>query len=244
LRGWASPAENGSGSIQSFEKTHSEDSMRLVALLFALSACTGTARITTTTHAGIVVYKAPPQPMVEEAAKAERPGFVWVSGRWDWQQGSWQWIGGRWEKVRTGHAWREGRWEQRGQQWHWIEGEWVVGGEIRDHREPEVVRDHRDPEPEVRDHRDHEVRDHRDDDHRGDDNGDDDYGEQEPPAPQAEAAGTKAGHVWVSGRWRWKRGQWVWVAGRFEREQRGKRWVQGTWERRGRRSVWVEGHWK
>jgi hypothetical protein len=236
----------GTARSKALKRLISEDSMRLVALAFALSACVASGRITTTTHAGIVVYKAPPQPMVEEASRTERPGFVWVSGRWDWQHGSWQWIGGRWEKVRTGHSWREGRWEQRGQQWHWIEGEWIVGGEIRDHREPEVVRDHRDPEPEVRDHRDREVRDHREPevrDHR-DDRDDDDYGEQEPPAPQAESAGTKAGHVWVSGRWRWKRGQWTWVAGRFEPEQRGKRWVQGRWEKRGRRSVWVEGHWQ
>ena len=217
-------------------------SLLVLGLALALSSCvvSGRGRVHTTGHVGIhVVDREPPAPKVERVVV--RPGFVWVKGRWAWQNNGWVWIDGRWERQRAGHAWREGRWERRDRQWHWVEGDWVVGGDVtvRDHRDPGPdVRDHRDHGPDVRDHRqpDHEVRDHR--------TGGDDYGEQEPPAPKPESAGTRAGHIWVSGRWEWKGGQWQWLAGHWERERANKRWVQGRWEKQGRRWVFIEGHWQ
>src|SRR5262245_17316819 len=54
-----------------------------------------------------------------------------------------------------------------------------------------------------------------------------------PPAPREEKIETKAGFVWVRGRWEWKAGKYEWIAGHWERERAGKRWNEGRWERKG-----------
>ena len=79
-------------------------------------------------HVGVsttpVVYQEPPAPQVESVI--QRPGYVWVKGRWDWRGNQWVWIGGHWERERRGYQWAEGRWERRGNSWHWIEGTWAA----------------------------------------------------------------------------------------------------------------------
>jgi hypothetical protein len=64
-----------------------------------------------------------------------------------------------------------------------------------------------------------------------------------PPAPQQEELRTRAGYVWVRGRWDWQ-GRWVWVPGHWERERAGYAWADGRWEQRGNDWVWVEGEWR
>jgi hypothetical protein len=65
---------------------------------------------------------APPPP--REERPAPRPGFVFVTGRWDWRDGNWQWSAGHWERERPTQRWNAGRWELRGDHWEWIEGSW------------------------------------------------------------------------------------------------------------------------
>jgi hypothetical protein len=220
-----------------------ETSMKWLVFVVALAGCVGSARITATSSSTLVVKRAPPQPLVEAAATTERPGFVWIGGRWAWQNESWQWLGGRWEKERTGRSWRAGRWERRGDEWHWVEGEWIGGGDVRDHRrEPDG--DH------VRDHRDEPARDPYEGRRQPGSGLDeqlaelDDETDESPPAPKAESPGTKPGHVWVTGRWRYKNKQWTWVAGSWKPQHGKARWVQGGWTQRGRRWVYVGGHWE
>lgn len=67
--------------------------------------------------------QAPPPP--REERQAQRRGFIWVTGRWDWRDGDWQWTPGHWERARVGFRWNEGRWDRRGDRWEWVEGSWV-----------------------------------------------------------------------------------------------------------------------
>lgn len=80
---------------------------------------------------------APPPPRSEAAAA--RAGYVFVSGRWNWQNGNWQWVDGHWERERANQVWIAGRWELQGNYYVWVEGRWDArpapsGPVIRDHR--------------------------------------------------------------------------------------------------------------
>ena len=72
-----------------------------LAIAASTPACmvsgSGTVGVSTTP---VVVYNEPPADQVE--AMPERPGYVWVKGRWDWRNGQWAWIGGRWEAAAPG----------------------------------------------------------------------------------------------------------------------------------------------
>src|SRR5205809_39528 len=59
-----------------------------------------------------------------EGRMAPRPGFVWIRGHWDWQNGQYAWVAGRYEPVRNGRRWRDVRWEQRGGEWVRVDGDW------------------------------------------------------------------------------------------------------------------------
>ena len=79
-----------------------------------------------TTTAGVVVAAEPPPPQAEPVQV--RPGFVFIGGRWVWQDEQWVWIAGHWERERAGFAWNPGRWERQDRAWIWIEGSWVASG--------------------------------------------------------------------------------------------------------------------
>ncbi len=67
--------------------------------------------------------------------------------------------------------------------------------------------------------------------------------EEEPPPPRVYVRDTRAGFVFIQGRWDRRGGRWDWRDGYWERERAGSRWEDGRWERRGRGHVWVEGRW-
>jgi IPT/TIG domain-containing protein/YXWGXW repeat-containing protein len=89
----------------------------------------------------------------------------------------------------------------------------------RDHRPPPAERDHRRLPPPA------------------------DGPTEAPPAPRAETPATRAGFVWVSGRWDWRGNKWEWLAGHAEREHAGKRWREGHWDHRGDRWAYSDGTW-
>ena len=209
-----------------------------------------------------VVYQEPPQPQVETVS--ERPGYLWVHGRWDWQNGQWAWIGGHWDRERAGYAWTEGRWERRGNSWHWIDGTWAVSAGGGGGDSGPVVRDHdagwqpntQGPAnggappaggggPVVRDHdAGWQPNTH------GPANGGAPaanggmYPTQAPPPIRVESSGPpRAGFLFVAGRWDWRNGNWAWVPGHWERERANMTWVGGRWELQGNYYVWVEGRW-
>jgi len=67
--------------------------------------------------------------------------------------------------------------------------------------------------------------------------------DEEPPPPRVYVRDTRAGFVFIQGRWERRGGRWDWRDGYWERERVGSRWEDGRWERRGRGHVWVEGRW-
>jgi len=209
----------------------------------------GSGHISTTP----VVYQEPPQPQVEPVA--ERPGYVWIRGRWDWQNGQWQWLGGRWERARGGYAYSDGRWERRGSSWHWVEGTWTVsgGGNVdvsnasggvvvtdTPNRGGGHVHDNRgggQPPPDVSNASGGVVV--TDTNPRGGGM----YPTVAPPPARAETVNPRRGYIWVSGRWDWTNGNWAWVDGHWEREKANAVWIPGRWELQGSYYVWVDGRW-
>ena len=43
-----------------------------------------------------------------------KKGYVWVEGRWNWDNGNWAWVDGHWERQRRGQRYKQGRWQRRG----------------------------------------------------------------------------------------------------------------------------------
>jgi len=68
-----------------------------------------------------------PPPRRDERHDANRPGYVWVDGDWDWKGGKYEWTAGHWERERAGKRWRASRWEQRDGAWARVDGDWEDG---------------------------------------------------------------------------------------------------------------------
>jgi len=207
----------------------------LMSLTFIAPGCVVRAH----GRASVVADEAPPEPQYAEQP-APREGYVWVRGHWEWRAGRWVWKRGYWKRDRSGYTWVPGHWERRGSRHHWVEGRWAPAGadthtrttvrvRRQERRSPTVVR--HEPKTKVRVIRHH-------------DTGGDGWIEAEPPPPKNESPGTRAGFIWVSGRWTYKNGDWQWINGHWERERASKRWVPGRWERADGRYRWVEGHWE
>ena len=74
----------------------------------------------------IEVDEAPPPPRA--IVVENRPGFVWIEGRWAHRGGRYAWVDGRWERERVGRRWVQGRWENRGRRHVWVDGRWENHG--------------------------------------------------------------------------------------------------------------------
>ncbi len=153
-------------------KKNAFGSLMLVALLGAGAAgCVvrGSGHVSAPV-AMVEVYEEPPPPRV--VTVSQRPGFIWIDGRWDHRGGRYVWMDGRYERQRANSSYQQGRWERRGRGHVWVEGRWGAGGGrggrdmdrdgVRDHRDGDRdgdgVRNRNDsrpnrPGPTVRDHR-------------------------------------------------------------------------------------------
>ncbi|HLJ17988.1 MAG TPA: hypothetical protein VKV15_26055 [Bryobacteraceae bacterium] len=70
------------------------------------------------------IYSPPPPPRVEAYGYAPGPGYVWVSGFWDWR-GQWVWAPGRWARPPRPHAyWVPSRWERGHHGYAFVRGHW------------------------------------------------------------------------------------------------------------------------
>lgn len=210
----------------------------------AAPACivTGTAGMR-----GTVAYSQPPPP--QEEPIEQRAGYVWIRGRWDYQNGQWVWLNGRWEMDRSGYRYNEGQWVQRGSSWHWVEGQWVAVGStgdgstvISDGNSTVIVGDASNAPGGVVVH---------EKPHRGGGSvvvtpapAQGMYPTAPPPAPRNEAITARPGFFWVNGRWDWQNGRWEWIDGHWERTRADAQWVPGRWELRGNYYVWIEGSWR
>lgn len=65
----------------------------------------------------------------------------------------------------------------------------------------------------------------------------------EPPPPREEVVESRAGYIWIQGRWDQQNGQWIWIDGHWEQERQGYTYNRGEWVQRGNSWHWVEGNW-
>lgn len=72
--------------------------------------------------AEVEVEVEPPPP--RQVVIVQRPGFVFIEGRWARSGGSWVWREGYYERERRGYHWVKGYWSRRGRRHVWIEGHW------------------------------------------------------------------------------------------------------------------------
>jgi hypothetical protein len=216
--------------------------------------------------------EAPPPPRAERVG-AQRRGWVFVSGNWDWKGGRWDWTAGHWEKERNGKRWRPHNWEQRNGIYVRVDGDWI---DDRPNAAPPAPREERFENRRgfawvegnwewrngnwdwvaghyEREHKGKRWRRHKWEERDGtwmrvEGGWDNDvavsqYPTNAPPAPRDERPGTKGGFTWVRGRYEWRDGNYAWVDGHWERERANQRWIDGRWELRNGRYEWIEGSW-
>src|SRR5947207_15927101 len=97
-------------------------SLLLAATLLGGTGCVVRGR------AGVVAEPPPPVAVVEVEEEpppprvvvvTQRPGYLWVEGRWNRSGGRWIWLDGHYERERVGYVWAPGRWERRGNRHVW-----------------------------------------------------------------------------------------------------------------------------
>jgi len=96
-------------------------------LLIALTTSALAASLPAQAGARIYVRIGPPVPVVEVAAVAPGPGYVWVPGYHRWDGGAYVWVGGHWAVPphHYYHAWVPGHWVRHSRHgWYWREGHW------------------------------------------------------------------------------------------------------------------------
>jgi hypothetical protein len=78
----------------------------------------------TVTQDRVWVTEAPP-PARYEVVRRERPGYVWVNGRYRHDGRRYYWQDGHYERIPRRNAhYVPGRWEHRDKGYIWIEGRW------------------------------------------------------------------------------------------------------------------------
>jgi len=214
---------------------------------------------------------APPPPRDERLEV--KPGFVFLKGHWDWDNGEWTWVAGRWERERAGSRWREDRWDQRNGEWILVGGGWEAA--------PVAAYPTAAPPPNPRDviprvgptevyipghfawkNGRYEWQSGFIDKHRPgfrfeagtwvsrngrfewtDGRWVEDFPRNAPPADPYEPPQTRPNQVWVPGFYKWSNGAYVWEHGHFENVRPSQRFERGHWEKRGDRWAFVEGTW-
>lgn len=59
----------------------------------------------------------------------DKPGHVWVHGRWARQEGQWVWQPGYHEPARPGMVWMNGFWDRQDGTFVWVDGKWAPARE-------------------------------------------------------------------------------------------------------------------
>ena len=71
-----------------------------------------------------VVIGVPPPAVVVETAPAPRSGYVYAPGYWGWDGHRHVWVRGRTIVERPGYTWVSDRWEPAGGQYRFVPGYW------------------------------------------------------------------------------------------------------------------------
>ncbi len=98
----------------------------------------------------VSVQVGPPPPPRMERVPAQRPGYVWAPGHYEWRRGAYVWMGGHWVRARSGYAYAAPVWVQRGGQWVYQPGRWDRDRGVRRHgrdRDGDGVRNRYDRHP-------------------------------------------------------------------------------------------------
>jgi hypothetical protein len=99
---------------------------KLAAVVLALAAGSGcyAQGYGSTGYAGGGTYVAYSQPVPEysdvNVYYEERPGYVYVSGRYNWVNNNWAWQNGYYEAERPNHVYVQGYWQGN----RWFDGRW------------------------------------------------------------------------------------------------------------------------
>ena len=85
--------------------------------------------VTFSPEPGLVVPKAPPEP-IEEVPPEERPegnNVTWIPGYWAWddERSDFLWVSGTWRALPPGRAWMAGYWGKTTQGFQWTSGYWA-----------------------------------------------------------------------------------------------------------------------
>ena len=68
-----------------------------------------------------------PPPLRSEAAPAERRGYLWAPGHWDWNGRRHVWVKGTWLRERRGYRYSHHNWVERDGRWYIERGRWSRG---------------------------------------------------------------------------------------------------------------------
>jgi hypothetical protein len=166
---------------------------------------------------GLVVTKAPPEP-IEELPPAQRPAGAnveWIPGYWAWddERNDFLWVSGVWRDLPPGREWVPGYWGRTAQGSQWTSGYWAdaQASEIEYLPDPpETV----EVGPNI-------------------------------AAPSADEGWIPGSWVWHQGRYAWRPGYWMavqqdwdWVPAHYVWAPRGYVFVDGYWDYSvGRRGV-------
>ena len=74
----------------------------------------------------VYIRVGPPPPIVE-VVPAQRHGYAWAPGYWDWNGHRHVWHKGYYVRERPGYRWEAHRWVQHGDRWALERGRWGRG---------------------------------------------------------------------------------------------------------------------
>lgn len=92
-------------------------------MILAALAVSSIGVIPLAANAAVYVDIAPPAPR-HEVIPAERHGYVWAPGYWDYRNGRYVWIKGHYVRERHGMYWHPNRWVQHDGRWTMEGGRW------------------------------------------------------------------------------------------------------------------------
>jgi hypothetical protein len=93
--------------------------LRTLAVLAAASATVSIAAAAT-----VVDVRVGPPPLQHEVIPAEREGYLWVPGYWDYHGHKHVWVSGHYQRARHGYHYRNPEWVHEGEHWHLVRGGW------------------------------------------------------------------------------------------------------------------------
>ena len=159
--------------------------------------------------AGLIVSKAPPDPIAEipPDQRPEGGNVAWIPGYWSWddERTDFIWVSGVWRDLPPGRQWVPGYWTADRAGWQWISGFWADAAQTEVSYLP--------PPPEPLE------------------------AGPSSPAPGSDYLWSPgnwvwqdSGYAWQAGYWVPQRPDWIWVPAHYTWTPRGSVYVPGYWD--------------